>query len=100
MKKKTLMRRLRNELINGETLAELLKEGEKAEIETLVYGFLMFMFLFFFPPVSSLLCYTCTSNEPGCTLDKVDWLIHSATSCPNYNDKCVKIIETTGGTSC
>lgn len=46
--------------------------------------------------VSSLLCYTCTSNEPGCTLDKVDWLIHSATSCPNYNDKCVKIIETTG----
>ena len=49
MKKKTLMRRLRNELINGEILAELLMEGEEGRNRNgSVCGFLMFMFWFFF----------------------------------------------------
>lgn len=30
-------------------------------------------------------------------MDKVDWMIHSAVSCPEVNDKCVKIIEQRGG---
>lgn len=49
-----------------------------------------------FPTASCLLCYHCTSAETGCSLDWVDWRIHSALSCPKTNDKCVKIIEQRG----
>ncbi|XP_054154379.1 uncharacterized protein LOC128952931 [Oppia nitens] len=44
----------------------------------------------------NLWCYSCVSSEPGCTLNKVDWLIHSAISCPRSDDKCVKIIDQKG----
>jgi len=44
----------------------------------------------------NLWCYQCVSSEPGCTLDEVNWLIHSAITCPRSDDKCVKIIDKKG----
>jgi len=44
----------------------------------------------------NLWCYSCVSTQPGCTLDEVNWLIHSAISCPRKDDKCVKIIDRKG----
>ena len=44
----------------------------------------------------NLWCYSCVSNQPGCSENYVNWLIQSAITCPKANDKCVKIIESTG----
>lgn len=44
----------------------------------------------------NLWCYSCVSNQPGCSEYYVNWLIQSAITCPKANDKCVKIIESTG----
>lgn len=44
----------------------------------------------------NLWCYSCVSNQPGCSEFHVNWLIQSAITCPKANDKCVKIIETIG----
>ncbi|KPM03960.1 UAF complex subunit Rrn10-like protein [Sarcoptes scabiei] len=46
--------------------------------------------------LDSLLCYSCVSTQPGCTLKQVNWWIYSAISCPQPDDKCVKIIESRG----
>ncbi|XP_033217187.1 uncharacterized protein LOC117172968 [Belonocnema kinseyi] len=42
----------------------------------------------------SIYCYRCNSNHPGCG-DQLNWL-YWAESCPEYDDKCVKIIERKG----
>lgn len=44
----------------------------------------------------SLLCYRCNSNHPGCGTP-LNWLWYWGESCPEYDDKCVKIIERKGG---
>ncbi|CAG2103185.1 unnamed protein product [Medioppia subpectinata] len=44
----------------------------------------------------NLWCYKCVSSEPGCTVDAVNWFIHSAITCPRSDDKCVKIIDRKG----
>jgi len=44
----------------------------------------------------NLWCYSCVSSEPGCTVDAVNWWIHSAITCPRSDDKCVKIIDKKG----
>ncbi|XP_047363431.1 uncharacterized protein LOC124954474 [Vespa velutina] len=43
----------------------------------------------------SLLCYRCNSNHPGCGTP-LNWLWYWGESCPEYDDKCVKIIERKG----
>jgi len=61
------------------------------------YYFVFLLIIFFTSKVScNLWCYSCVSTQPGCTLDKVDWLIHSAITCPRSDDKCVKIIDKRG----
>lgn len=54
------------------------------------------MSFFFILLVSSLLCYSCVSTTPGCTLEQVSWWIYSSITCPESDDKCVKIIEKDG----
>jgi len=44
----------------------------------------------------NLWCYSCVSTEPGCTENEVNWLIHSAITCPQSDDKCVKIVDRKG----
>lgn len=46
----------------------------------------------------ALNCYRCTSNQPGCG-DDFNWLWYDwwGETCPEYDDKCVKIIEKRGG---
>lgn len=44
----------------------------------------------------NLWCYSCVSNQPGCSENHVNWLIQSAITCRKANDKCVKIIERNG----
>ncbi|XP_034170831.2 QVR superfamily protein crim [Osmia lignaria lignaria] len=40
----------------------------------------------------SLYCYRCNSNQPGCGTP-LNWLWYWGETCPEYDDKCVKIIE-------
>ncbi|UXI19237.1 hypothetical protein NH340_JMT05180 [Sarcoptes scabiei] len=56
----------------------------------------LIVFNFVIERVDSLLCYSCVSTQPGCTLKQVNWWIYSAISCPQPDDKCVKIIESRG----
>jgi len=61
------------------------------------FYFLTFLIIIFSSKVScNLWCYSCVSTQPGCTQDEVDWLIHSAITCPRNDDKCVKIIDKKG----
>lgn len=43
-----------------------------------------------------LYCYRCSSNHPGCGTP-LNWLWYWGETCPEYDDKCVKIIERKGG---
>lgn len=43
----------------------------------------------------SLYCYRCNSNHPGCGTP-LNWLWYWGETCPEYDDKCVKIIERKG----
>ncbi|XP_076645374.1 LOW QUALITY PROTEIN: UPAR/Ly6 domain-containing protein crim-like [Halictus rubicundus] len=40
----------------------------------------------------SLYCYRCNSNHPGCGTP-FNWWWYWGETCPEYDDKCVKIIE-------
>nr|SVE79229.1 EOG090X0I2F [Daphnia lumholtzi] len=42
-----------------------------------------------------LWCYKCVSTHPGCGKD-FDWRWHWSYTCPDPNDKCVKIVERKG----
>ena len=44
----------------------------------------------------ALYCYRCNSNSPGCATP-FNWLWYWGETCPEYDDKCVKIIERKGG---
>ncbi|XP_050480474.1 uncharacterized protein LOC126868724 [Bombus huntii] len=43
----------------------------------------------------SLYCYRCNSNQPGCGTP-LNWLWYWGETCPEYDDKCIKIIERKG----
>ncbi|XP_078036172.1 QVR superfamily protein crim [Augochlora pura] len=43
----------------------------------------------------SLYCYRCNSNHPGCGTP-FNWWWYWGETCPEYDDKCVKIIERKG----
>ncbi|XP_071453011.1 UPAR/Ly6 domain-containing protein crim [Hetaerina americana] len=43
----------------------------------------------------SLYCYECVSTYPGCGKN-FNWVLHWGIYCPEYNDKCVKLIERKG----
>lgn len=47
----------------------------------------------------SLYCYRCNSNYPGCGTP-LNWLWFWGEVCPEYDDKCIKIIERKGGMCC
>lgn len=42
-----------------------------------------------------LWCYKCVSTHPGCGKN-FDWRWHWSYTCPDPNDKCVKIVEKKG----
>nr|SVE76126.1 EOG090X0I2F [Daphnia hispanica] len=42
-----------------------------------------------------LWCYKCVSTHPGCGKN-FDWRWHWSYTCPDPNDKCVKIVERKG----
>ncbi|XP_046394872.1 uncharacterized protein LOC124162393 [Ischnura elegans] len=42
-----------------------------------------------------LYCYECVSTYPGCGKE-FNWVLHWGIYCPEYNDKCVKLIERKG----
>lgn len=44
----------------------------------------------------TLYCYRCNSNQPGCGTP-LNWLWYWGETCPEYDDKCIKIIERRGG---
>ncbi|XP_014487331.1 PREDICTED: uncharacterized protein LOC106751066 [Dinoponera quadriceps] len=44
---------------------------------------------------NSLYCYRCNSNHPGCGTP-LNWLWYWGEVCPEYDDKCVKILERKG----
>ncbi|CAL4123577.1 unnamed protein product, partial [Meganyctiphanes norvegica] len=44
----------------------------------------------------ALWCYQCVGSHPGCGLYDFDWRYYWSHSCPEENDKCVKVIETKG----
>nr|CAG4638158.1 EOG090X0I2F [Chydorus sphaericus] len=44
---------------------------------------------------TGLWCYKCVSTHPGCGT-VFDWRWYWSYTCPNANDKCVKIIERKG----
>lgn len=46
--------------------------------------------------ILGLYCYQCVSNQPGCGTP-FNWLWYWGEQCPEYDDKCVKIIERKGG---
>nr|CAG4645242.1 EOG090X0I2F [Leptodora kindtii] len=61
---------------------------------------LLCFILVFFVLVSAcvgqgLWCYRCVSTHPGCG-DKFDWRWYWSYTCPEPNDKCVKILERKG----
>lgn len=41
-------------------------------------------------------CYQCVSTQPGCGTP-FDWRWYTSVTCPDTNDKCVKIVERKGG---
>ncbi|XP_066593995.1 UPAR/Ly6 domain-containing protein crim [Prorops nasuta] len=43
----------------------------------------------------SLYCYRCNSNQPGCGTP-FNWLWYWGETCPEYDDKCVKLVERKG----
>ncbi|KOX74085.1 hypothetical protein WN51_14165 [Melipona quadrifasciata] len=43
----------------------------------------------------TLYCYRCNSNQPGCGTP-LNWLWYWGETCPEYDDKCIKIIEKRG----
>lgn len=47
---------------------------------------------------NTLYCYRCNSNQPGCGTP-LNWLWYWGETCPEPDDKCVKIIERKGGSS-
>lgn len=46
--------------------------------------------------ILGLYCYQCVSTHPGCSTP-FNWLWYWGEQCPEYDDKCVKIIERKGG---
>lgn len=48
--------------------------------------------------ILGLYCYRCVSTHPGCSTP-FNWLWYWGEQCPEYDDKCVKIIERKGGES-
>ncbi|XP_042226794.1 uncharacterized protein LOC121869502 [Homarus americanus] len=49
-----------------------------------------------FTAASSIWCYRCVGSHPGCGLYDFDWRYYWSHSCPDPNDKCVKVIEQKG----
>ena len=45
--------------------------------------------------ILGLYCYRCVSTHPGCSTP-FNWLWYWGEQCPEYDDKCVKIIERKG----
>jgi len=56
---------------------------------------LLLLVIPFFPSVISLSCYQCVSSQPGCGTP-LDWRWHWSWTCPDNDDKCVKIVERKG----
>ncbi|KAH9529237.1 hypothetical protein DERF_003129 [Dermatophagoides farinae] len=63
---------------------------------TIVWASILSLIIFQVHQVSSLFCYSCVSTTPGCTLEQVSWWIYSSITCPESDDKCIKIIEQDG----
>lgn len=54
------------------------------------------VFCFFcFQGGEALWCYQCVSTQPGCGTP-FDWRWYTSVTCPDTNDKCVKIVERKG----
>jgi len=56
---------------------------------------LFLLWAFCIPAAEGLWCYQCVSTQPGCGTP-FDWRWHTSFTCPDANDKCVKIIERKG----
>lgn len=57
--------------------------------------YLIFLLIILADQGNSLYCYRCNSNHPGCGTP-LNWLWYWGETCPEYDDKCVKIIERKG----
>ncbi|KAK7081647.1 hypothetical protein SK128_013466 [Halocaridina rubra] len=44
----------------------------------------------------SIWCYRCVGSHPGCGMYDFDWRYYWSHSCPEPDDKCVKVIEEKG----